>query len=135
MLRGKHEATAEHFGLNVSTVYKWCEDPTGSGHPIPANRIIPLCQFLDDWQVIEFLAMQSNRVLFKIPKAVKPKENIDQIMNVAVQFSDLLKATTETSNDKNINLPEFKRIDKEAFDLHAAIVNAVEYFRKQVKDE
>ena len=131
---GQREAIAIHFDLNPSTVYKWCEDPNGSGHPIPANRIVPLCEFLNDWRIVEFLAMQSGRVLFELPKAAKSKENIDRIMEVASEFSDLLKAAVKASEDDIITILEFERIEKEAFELHAATVGAVEHFRELRKE-
>lgn len=131
---GQREAIAIHFGLNSSTVYKWCEDPNGSGHPIPADRIIPISQFLDDKRIVEFYAEQLGCVLFELPKAAKAKDNIDQIMEVAKEFSDLLKAVVEANKDDIITAPEFERINKEAFELHAAIVGAVEHFRKLKKE-
>ena len=129
---GQREAVALHFGLHASTVYKWCEDPGVSGHPIPADRIVPLCQFLDDWRIVEYLAAQSGRVLIELPAACEPRKNIDYLSQMATEFADLLRESVKAAEDGVITVAEMKRIDKEGWELLRAVVSVMEYFRRQV---
>lgn len=133
VISGKAEAVALHFGLSASAVYKWGESPEGGGVPIPGNRIIPLCQFLEDYGIVEYLANNLGLIVFRIPAGKPTNKNYDRIARLSKEFGEGIQAVGQALEDGRISKSEIAKIDKEFMEFITEAKSFLEHLRRQVK--
>jgi hypothetical protein len=85
---------ARHFGLAESTVYKWQQDPTAGGFPMPGKYIIGFTEYTGDPRLLEWLAINCGYELQPIEDYCRdddqPINRLLEISRLQGQLSEVL---------------------------------------------
>lgn len=109
---------AAFLGVSVPIVYKWAENPDGSGSPIPFNKAVQLSVYTGDLRLVEILAEELGGVFVSVnPKKLSIKDRTKSLLRLIKVFGDVAAASAEALADGKITDKEKKRIHKEAHEL------------------
>lgn len=124
------KAIAEQLGMARSYLYRSAtEDPDqgderSTGVRFPAKQIVPLIRATGDYQVLDLMEFQLNRVAVPVPDpgALTVKDIRVQAMRAMVEFGDLIKQIEESLEDGVVTEKERSLIEKEGMEAVKAIM-------------
>lgn len=102
---------ADALGVSLSLIYKWSENPAGSGSPNPLERIGDIVRVTRDPRLIQWLCQQGGG--FFVRNAVRKGGGyqVTPAMNEIVQqFADLLAVLSQAAMDRIITDEESRDI-------------------------
>ena len=132
---GKVEGIAIDVNKTASAIYKYGEDPTGTGVPIPGNMIVPISKLTGDHSIVKYLANRLGLVVFKIPDGSSPDININKLASLVKGFGESLQAASSAIEDYKITRAEMAKIEKEFIELITLTKATMEYFRTQIMED
>ncbi len=99
---------AAALGLSLSLVYKWAEDPEGSGSASPLERVGRLIRETRDPRLVQWLCQQADGYFVRNPQSYRDQdyEVIPATHEIVQQFADLLAVISQAALDQVITLGE-----------------------------
>lgn len=96
------------LGLSLSMVYKWAEDPEGSGSANPLDRVGRLIRATRDPRLVQWLCQQAEGFFVHNPRTYRDQdyEVIPATHEIVQQFADLLAVISQAALDKVITIEE-----------------------------
>ena len=102
---------ADALGVSLSLVYKWAEDPAGSGSPNPLERIGDLIRITGDPRLIQWLCQQGGGFFVRNVRNTGHGYEMTPATNEIVQqFADLLAVISQAAMDMVITDEESRDI-------------------------
>ena len=122
-----YEDLAEETGKGKETIYRYFTDPNYN----PPTHFLPkLCKALGNNLIIEWLCIQCEGIFVPTEDFILSNYSIEkEIAALTKEFSEVLKAHADASEDSIYTPEELSTIEKEIFDLQ----RKVEQIRNLIK--
>jgi len=112
--------------ISESTIYRYAEDPEGSGVSILTDKIIPFTHFTQDDRLLKHFANACGYQLVKLPETKKNKSIrhlIKDLSKTIKEFADFTQAVSSSWGDNKFSDPEKSQINKECNEVLEEILH------------
>jgi hypothetical protein len=111
--RQSYKQIASTLGVCTTTIFRWAEDPHGSGVKFPSDRIITFSDITGDDRLLRYFANECGYLLIRMPDihSRSVKGLTKTLSKTMKKFAEFLHDTAEALSDGVLTKKEIESVD------------------------